>query len=113
MCERSELSPDDNRYRRETDFYAESVLLWLEVDVTMRKLTQDHRSMNDFCRLFFGGRLASVAREAGGEWVIRFERGSGALLTDLDIAAAVSPLPLDTEQRGVIETKAEWLAQLP
>jgi len=64
-------------------------------------------------RLFFGGRLASVAREAGGEWVIRFERGSGALLTDLDIAAAVSPLPLDAEQRGVIEAQAEWLAQLP
>jgi len=64
-------------------------------------------------RLFFGGRLASVAREAGGEWVIRFERGSGALLTDLGIAATVSPLPLDAEQRDVIEAQAEWIAQLP
>jgi predicted metalloprotease with PDZ domain len=42
-------------YRRGTDFYLESVLLWLEVDVTIRKLTQDRRSMNDFCRIFFGG----------------------------------------------------------
>jgi predicted metalloprotease with PDZ domain len=42
-------------YRRGTDFYRESVLLWLEVDVTLRKLTQDKRSMNDFCRIFYGG----------------------------------------------------------
>jgi predicted metalloprotease with PDZ domain len=42
-------------YRRGTDFYTESVLLWLEVDVTLRKLTQGSHSMNDFCRVFFGG----------------------------------------------------------
>jgi predicted metalloprotease with PDZ domain len=42
-------------YRRGTDFYRESVLLWLEVDVTLRKLTQDKHSMNDFCRIFYGG----------------------------------------------------------
>lgn len=41
-------------YRRGTDFYSESVLLWLEVDVTLRKLTQDHHSVNDFCRVFHG-----------------------------------------------------------
>ena len=64
-------------------------------------------------RLFFGGRLASMAREAGGEWVIRFERESGALLTEIDIAAAVSPLPMDAEQRAVIETQAEWIGQMP
>jgi predicted metalloprotease with PDZ domain len=42
-------------YRRGTDFYTESVLLWLEVDVTLRKLTQGKKSMNDFCRTFFAG----------------------------------------------------------
>jgi predicted metalloprotease with PDZ domain len=42
-------------YRRGTDFYAESVLLWLEADVTIRKLTQGKRSLDDFCRLFLGG----------------------------------------------------------
>jgi len=42
-------------YRRGTDFYTESVLLWLEVDVTLRKLTQGQKSMNDFCRVFFAG----------------------------------------------------------
>lgn len=42
-------------YRRGTDFYIESVLLWLEVDVTIRKLTQEKRSLDSFCRDFLGG----------------------------------------------------------
>ena len=42
-------------YRRGTDFYPEAVLVWLEVDVTLRKLTQGRRSMDDFCRSFLGG----------------------------------------------------------
>ena len=41
--------------RRGTDFYTESVLLWLEVDVKLRELTQGRRSLNDFCHAFFGG----------------------------------------------------------
>src|SRR5258708_37374630 len=42
-------------YRRGTDFYPESVLIWLEADVTIRKLTQGHRSLDDFCRTFLAG----------------------------------------------------------
>jgi predicted metalloprotease with PDZ domain len=42
-------------YRRGTDFYPEAVLIWLEVDVTIRKLTHGRRSLNDFCRSFLGG----------------------------------------------------------
>jgi predicted metalloprotease with PDZ domain len=42
-------------YRRGTDFYPESVLIWLEADVTIRKLTDGHRSLDDFCRTFLGG----------------------------------------------------------
>ena len=42
-------------YRRGTDFYIESVLLWLEVDVTIRKLTHGERTLDTFCRDFFGG----------------------------------------------------------
>jgi predicted metalloprotease with PDZ domain len=42
-------------YRRGTDFYIESILMWLEVDVTIRKLTHNARSMNDFCKVFYGG----------------------------------------------------------
>jgi predicted metalloprotease with PDZ domain len=41
--------------RRGTDFYNESQLLWLDVDSTLRRLTGDRKSMNDFCRAFHGG----------------------------------------------------------
>ncbi len=42
-------------YRRGTDFYPESVLIWLEADVTIRKLSDGSRSLDDFCRTFLGG----------------------------------------------------------
>jgi predicted metalloprotease with PDZ domain len=42
-------------FRRGTDFYTESVLIWLEADVTIRKLTQGQRSLDDFCAAFLGG----------------------------------------------------------
>lgn len=41
-------------YRRSVDFYPESVLIWLDVDTTIRKLTNNRRSMDDFCRVFYG-----------------------------------------------------------
>ena len=37
------------------DFYDEGELLWLDVDSALRKLTSDQKSMNDFCKAFFGG----------------------------------------------------------
>jgi predicted metalloprotease with PDZ domain len=50
------FSPEEwSSYRRSVDFYPEAVLIWLEVDATMRKLTDDKRSMNDFCHTFYGG----------------------------------------------------------
>jgi predicted metalloprotease with PDZ domain len=42
-------------YRRGTDFYPESVLLWLEADVTIRRQTRGEKSLDDFCRIFLGG----------------------------------------------------------
>jgi predicted metalloprotease with PDZ domain len=42
-------------WRRGTDFYEEGELLWLDVDTTLRRLTNDKKSMNDFCRVFHGG----------------------------------------------------------
>ncbi|MFZ3379591.1 MAG: hypothetical protein WA193_08185, partial [Candidatus Acidiferrales bacterium] len=38
-----------------TDFYDEGELLWLDVDTTLRSLTGDKKSMNDFCKIFHGG----------------------------------------------------------
>ncbi len=42
-------------WRRSVDFYDEGTLLWLDVDTTIRELTKEQRSLNDFCRIFFGG----------------------------------------------------------
>jgi predicted metalloprotease with PDZ domain len=43
-------------WRRTTfDYYWEGVLLWLEVDILIRVETGGKRSLDDFCRLFFGG----------------------------------------------------------
>ncbi len=46
---------DWSNWRRGTDFYEEGELLWLDVDSTLRGLTNDQKSMNDFCRIFYGG----------------------------------------------------------
>lgn len=35
-------------------FYAEGTLIWLEADVTIRRLTDGRKSLDDFCALFFG-----------------------------------------------------------
>jgi predicted metalloprotease with PDZ domain len=42
-------------WRRGTDFYDESLLIWLEADMLIRRETQGKRSLDDFCRLFYGG----------------------------------------------------------
>jgi predicted metalloprotease with PDZ domain len=47
--------PEWTSYRRGTDFYPEAVLIWLEVDATIRKLTGDRKSMDDFCHVFYAG----------------------------------------------------------
>ncbi|MBI4168911.1 MAG: M61 family metallopeptidase, partial [Acidobacteria bacterium] len=41
--------------RRGTDFYDEGELIWLEADVLIRQRTGGKKSLDDFCRLFFGG----------------------------------------------------------
>lgn len=41
--------------RRGVDFYSEGLLLWLEVDVTLRDKSQGKRSLDDFCQRFHGG----------------------------------------------------------
>lgn len=45
---------DYDALRRNTDFYDEGELLWLEVDVIIRRLTNGAKSLDDFCRAFHG-----------------------------------------------------------
>lgn len=42
-------------WRRSTDFYPEGSLIWLDVDMTIRTQTNGAKSLNDFCRAFYGG----------------------------------------------------------
>jgi predicted metalloprotease with PDZ domain len=41
-------------WRRGVDFYDEGVMLWLEVDALIRAKTRGAKSLDDFCRAFFG-----------------------------------------------------------
>jgi predicted metalloprotease with PDZ domain len=45
--------PFDN-WRRGTDFYDEGELVWLDVDTTIRKLSNGRKSLNDFTAAFHG-----------------------------------------------------------
>ncbi len=46
---------DYNNLRRNVDYYDEGTLLWLDVDVTIRQLSNGRKSLNDFCKLFYAG----------------------------------------------------------
>ena len=46
---------DWSNWRRGVDFYQEGEMLWLDVDATLRRLTNNKKSINDFCRVFHGG----------------------------------------------------------
>jgi predicted metalloprotease with PDZ domain len=41
--------------QRVADYYDEGTLLWLEADTKIRELTKGAKSLDDFCRQFFGG----------------------------------------------------------
>ena len=50
------FAPEEwTNWRRSVDFYDEGVLLWLEVDTIISKQTHGRKSLDDFCRLFYGG----------------------------------------------------------
>ena len=49
-------APDEySEYRWSVDYYPEGSLIWLEADVTIRRLSHGAKSLNDFCRAFHGG----------------------------------------------------------
>jgi predicted metalloprotease with PDZ domain len=51
--------PQWQSWRRSLDYYPEGELIWLEVDTTIRQQSQGQKSLNDFCRLFYGGENGS------------------------------------------------------
>jgi hypothetical protein len=64
-------------------------------------------------RVVFGARLASVRREPGRSWVVRFEPDSGVLLTDPEAAVACFLSPDDPEVRALLQRQSEWTAREP
>src|SRR5260221_12157581 len=42
-------------YRRGLDYYDEDVLTWLWADVIIRQQSKGAKSLDDFCKLFYGG----------------------------------------------------------
>src|SRR5262249_46471291 len=42
--------------RRGVDFYDEGALLWLDVDTLIREKSGGKKSLDDFCRAFYGGK---------------------------------------------------------
>jgi len=42
-------------WRRPVDYYEESELIWLDADTLIREKTGGKRSLDDFCRAFYGG----------------------------------------------------------
>ncbi len=53
--------PQGRAARRGTDFYDESVLIWLEADAIIRRQSQGRLSLDDFCRRFHGGQSGPPA----------------------------------------------------
>jgi predicted metalloprotease with PDZ domain len=50
-----EARSDWESSRRGIDFYDEGMLIWLEADMIIRRLTDGRKSLDDFCRSFYGG----------------------------------------------------------
>src|SRR5258708_23140535 len=53
--------PQWANWRRSADYYPEGYLIWLEVDALIRRQTNGQKSLNDFCRIFFGGQSGAPA----------------------------------------------------
>jgi predicted metalloprotease with PDZ domain len=47
--------PEWTNWRRTADYYPEGDLIWLEVDTLLRQKSNGQKSLNDFCRAFYGG----------------------------------------------------------
>ena len=48
-------------WRRTADYYPEGYLIWLEVDSIIRQKSNGQKSLNDFCRAFYGGQSGPPA----------------------------------------------------
>ena len=79
-------------WRRTTDFYQEGSLIWLEADVTIRRLSGGKKTLDDFCTLFHG------QGDNGRVWVKAY-----AATDVFDALNEVAPLRLEDLLRAAAE----------
>jgi len=85
--------------RRGLDFYGEGQLVWLEVDTLIRKLSHGTKSIDDFCRAFYGGEagasvnpytlddvVAALNRVQPHDWAAFFRQRVDAVETRAPVA---------------------------
>ena len=56
--------------RRNTDFYPESGLIWLDADTLIRERSNGERSLDDFCKLFFGAQNGASPKPYTFDYVV-------------------------------------------
>jgi predicted metalloprotease with PDZ domain len=118
-------SPEEYRtWRRDTDYYDEGTLIWLEVDTIIRQETKGKKSLDDFCRKFEGGEntgptivpytfedlVATLQAVAAYDWGTFFKQrvkshGPGAPLGGLENSGwklVYSETPNDSRSAGEI-----------
>jgi len=79
-----EAREDGHAWRRGVAFYEEGALIWLEADVLIRQQSQGRRSLDDFCKRFYGG-------QSGPPRVVPYTLG--------DVVAALNEVaPYDWQQ---------------
>ena len=86
-------------WRRSTDFYDESILIWLEADTIIRRESKGQRTLDDFCRIFHGAPSGGPALKpysfedvvAALNQVVPFD-WRGFLRTRLDATGEHAPL---------------------
>lgn len=78
--------------RRGQSYYVEGALMWLDFDARLREASAGQRSLDDFCRAFFGG----------GD-----RQRTTVSFTTEDILAGLSALDGDTGWGGLVEASIE------
>ena len=88
---------DWNAFRRGVDYYPEGQLLWLEIDSTIREKTGGKKSLDDFCKRFYGG-------QSGKPAVVTY--------TFDDVVAALEAI-VPNDWRGLLNTRINTIQKDP
>jgi predicted metalloprotease with PDZ domain len=90
-------------YRRALDYYDESMLVWLDVDATIRQKSGGAKSLDDFAKIFFGG-AAPAASSSNPSYVKPY--------TLDDVAAALNQV-VPNDWREFIQSRVYRVAPHP